>query len=42
LTKAKVLLVEDDPIQVETTKEILQNVGYDVSVHMTASAPSSL
>ena len=30
MTKAKVLLVEDDPIQAETTKEILQNVGYDV------------
>ena len=30
--KAKVLLVEDDPIQAETTKEILQIAGYDVIV----------
>jgi len=30
LAKAKVLLVEDDPVQASATKEILQKVGYDV------------
>ncbi|MBI5640743.1 MAG: diguanylate cyclase [Nitrospirae bacterium] len=29
-TKARVLLVEDDPLQADVTKEILQNNGYDV------------
>ena len=30
MAKAKVLLVEDDPVQASATKEILQKVGYDV------------
>lgn len=30
LTGAKVLLVEDDPIQAEATKQSLENVGYEV------------
>lgn len=30
MAKAKVLLVEDDPIQANVTKEILQNTGYEV------------
>lgn len=32
MARAKVLLVEDDPLQAETTKDILQNAGYDVSL----------
>ena len=30
MAKAKVLLVEDDPVQASATREILQKVGYDV------------
>lgn len=30
LAKAKVLLVEDDPLQASATKEILKKVGYDI------------
>ena len=32
LSKAKVLLVEDDPIQAETTRDLLQLAGYEVSL----------
>jgi len=32
LARAQVLLVEDDPLQAEATKNILQNAGYDVSL----------
>ena len=39
MAKSTVLLVEDDPIQAEATKVILQNVGYDViCVHDGISA----
>ena len=30
MAKAKVLLVEDDPVQANVTKKILQTTGYDV------------
>jgi two-component system, cell cycle response regulator len=32
LAKAKVLLVEDDPIQAESAKDLLRNAGYDVTL----------
>lgn len=32
MAKAKILLVEDDPIQAAATKDILQNAGYDVAL----------
>lgn len=32
MARAQVLLVEDDPLQAEATKIILQNAGYDVSL----------
>lgn len=32
MARAQVLLVEDDPLQAEATKNILQNAGYDVSL----------
>lgn len=34
MARAKILLVEDDPIQAEATKNILHNVGYDVILAM--------